>query len=637
MVDKCLRCDICKSISNLTLFNIEGKHKINIICSNGHEMYINFKEFKNYSKSILDNKQCNICKKKYDNIYFCPNFNNYYCNNCLLNNIEHKKNKHNDILSKNYDTYCFEHNEEIIGYCLDCEKNICKNCPDCPEDYNNVHKKIYINDYKLKEEEFKYYENLISSNEEFIISTKKVFEEIIIKNKNYIENIKNNFNNFIQINKLEIEFLKELVLVNKNNNINYKEINNLKKLHINKLKDFPENLNSIEKYIKKNEIIYFLDKFFDDEFDEENNLKLYFNIDIQMDNINNIKSEDFNSEPYKLIYKNTIINNSSINYNYENNQFVIFKTKNNLNLLAYIINKDNIKQYLIAIYNLREKMDENYIENLHKDFILEVQYFLKENEKDLIITSSKDNTINIYDLNNQISLARLCYIQSSSDFPIKKLNFILINENNSQSYVITSSYYDLFYKIYDFSGNLIYSNEKNTNNKLKYKLDGCSLIKYYYNEQINKIDVIFACINYIHVYDLNSGNYERNFKNINNKIKNENLNILISIFSNKLALFVATRENINIYNYYNTNLLKTINISNNRYLIGLIKWNKDYIITAGCEKIIYIININNFEINKITENFKIDSLQKYYDNQDKECLFLHNFNGEIKKYIINNK
>ena len=36
------------------------------------------------------------------------------------------------------------------------------------------------------------------------------------------------------------------------------------------------------------------------------------------------------------------------------------------------------------------------------------------------------------------------------------------------------------------------------------------------------------------------------------------------------------------------------------------------------------------------ENFKIDSLQKYYDNEDKECLFLHNFNGEIKKYIINN-
>jgi len=117
------------------------------------------------------------------------------------------------------------------------------------------------------------------------------------------------------------------------------------------------------------------------------------------------------------------------------------------------------------------------------------------------------------------------------------------------------------------------------------------------------------------------------------EIKNETINVLISEFSNNLALFVASKKNINIYNYYDTNLLKTINIEYNKVLI---QWNKDYIITAGCEKIIYIINIKNFQINKIMENFKIDSLQKYYDNEDKECLFLHNFNGEIKKYIINN-
>ena len=603
MIDKCLRCHICKSISNLTLFNIEEKHKIDINCKNGHQMCINFDEYESYSTSILNYKKCDICSNNYDNIYFCPISNNFFCNQCLINNREHIKIKHNEILSKNFDKYCIEHNKEIIGYCLKCEQNICTSCT---EVHNDEHKKIYIKDYKLKEEEFKHYENLIYSNETFIRTIVNDFNEIIKKNKESIEN----------------------------NNLNYLEINNLRKLYINKLNNFPENINSIDEYIKKNEILYFLDKFFDDEINNENNLKLYSNIDIQMDNIKNIKSENFTSKPYKLIYKKTIINNSSINYNYENNQFVIFKTTNNLNLLAYIINKNNIKQYLIGIYNLTEKIDENYIENLHKDFILEVQYFLKENKKDLIITSSKDNTINIYDLNNQISLARLYYIQNSSDFPIKKLNFILINENNSQSYVITSSYYDLFYKIYDFSGNLAYSNEKNINNKLK--LDGCSLIKYYYNEQINKIDILFACINNIIVYDLNSCNYERNFKNINNKIKNENLNILISEYSNNLALYVASRDNINIYNYYNSNLLKTIKISNNRYLIGLIQWNKDYIITAGCEKIIYIININNFEINKIIEDFQIDSLQKYYDNEDKECLFLHNFNGEIKKYIINN-
>ena len=634
MIDKCLRCNFCNLISNFTLFNAEKKHKIDLICKNGHQMFINFEKFPSCSKSLINNKKCDICLVNYDNIYYCPIFNNFYCSNCLLfNEKEHKKIKHNEILTKNFDKYCIEHNKEIIGYCINCETNICKSCL---EVHNNEHKKIYINDYKLKENEFEYYENLINSNEKFIISSIKVFEEIIKKNKEDIDNIIYNFNNFIKINKLEIEFLKELVIVNKNNNINYIEINNLRKLHINKLNNFPENINSIEKYIKKNEIIYFLDTYFDDEnFDKDNNLKLYFNIDIQMDNIKNIKSENFTSEPNKLIYNNIIIDNSSINFNYSNNQFVIFKTKKNINLLAYIINKNNIKQHLIGIYNLTEKIDENYIENLHKDFILEVQYFLKENEKDLIITSSKDNTINIYDLNNQISLARLCYIQSSKDFQVKKLNFILINENNSQSYVITSSYYDLFYKIYDFSENLIYSNEKNIDNQSKFKLDGCSFITYYYSKKNNKIDILFACINYIHVYDLNSGKYNRNFKNIiGDEIKNETLNILISEFSNNLALFVASKNNINIYNYYDTNLLKTLNISYNKVLI---QWNKDYFITAGCEKIIYIINIKNFQIKKIIENFKIDTLQKYYDNEDKECLFLHNFNGEIKKYIINNK
>ena len=101
-------------------------------------------------------------------------------------------------------------------------------------------------------------------------------------------------------------------------------------------------------------------------------------------------------------YKNFNTNPNNLNLIYEindshssnrDNQFILFKSNFNKNFLIYI-NKDKVS---LTCFDLDTKNIKEY-KNIHSKTILSLRYYKKE-KKDLILTSSLDNSVKLYHFN----------------------------------------------------------------------------------------------------------------------------------------------------------------------------------------------------------------------------------------------
>lgn len=397
---------------------------------------------------------------------------------------------------------------------------------------------------------------------------------------------------------------------NENNLINYKSNN---KKNENNLIDYEsnntKNLINYESNKTKNEIEY--NSNFTKNENEDKNFDLNINnLDLQQKIYNNSFSvynlnikKKFKNPTKKLINK--------LDLNPVDN-FIIFTTLKNENFI--IISLSNKLYY----YNFNDNLKKNVIpiKNYNKKKILCLNYYFSKNI-DYLITSSIDNLIIIYDIQNNFNKVNIIEniginCDENNDYLLFSFTQFELNNNN---YLLTTCFNDNFIKLLDFNGD----------NKQ---------IFFNYNN-VKKIDIYYCNQNYIfYVIILGQNNvFSINFDKKENKTifsKNNN-NMIINNFEvfdndNKIVLIESYEcGNVLIYDFILGNLLKKINVCEK--INDFIIINNDYLFIAADDSLLYQININNEEVINFPLKNSIIKINKFIKSKS-------DTNNEDIEYII---
>ena len=219
--DKIMRCPQCNLICSID-YKRDDFSKIIYKCENGHSGTEFLKDFfiksKIYQLSEIECKECRLIHQNNDNkkFQFCSNCLFFFCPDCANFHLT-EYNSHKLFNISKFDSICKIHCDNNKYYCYKCEKNICEYCK--ISHLNHCLKNI--NDYFLSE-----------NNKNKIKLRINEMENSLEK----IEELKNSlikeFNNFMEDTNYKIEFLNNLLYTyeyyEKNHNLNYYSINNLK-------------------------------------------------------------------------------------------------------------------------------------------------------------------------------------------------------------------------------------------------------------------------------------------------------------------------------------------------------------------------------------------------------------------------
>ena len=217
-ISRCLSCNL------IPLINITYEKNNPIIsyeCPNKHNGNKNINEFIKLSKNhSIFNEKCGECNKNQeikDNIFsYCSKCNKFICEKCFN---KHRDNKHMLIDGDRFDSICIKHSNTFSSYCINCKRNLCIYCVNEHEN----HKKVYLSNIIFSKDEKNELIYKINEFKESINKIDKIKNDIIKELEKYKEN-----------NLILIKFIEDLLgtyeYEDKNNNMNYNVIQNLKNI-----------------------------------------------------------------------------------------------------------------------------------------------------------------------------------------------------------------------------------------------------------------------------------------------------------------------------------------------------------------------------------------------------------------------
>ena len=264
------------------------------------------------------------------------------------------------------------------------------------------------------------------------------------------------------------------------------------------------------------------------------------------------------------------------------NELCVFNSIYNKHLLiCKTQDKNGLIFFDLILFNIIKKID-----NLHQDGILCIKHYLKNN-KDIIITSSWDNVMNIIDVNKNFEIIKIIKNIGDNDYngDYSIYSFVLLND-----YIITNNYDDNYLKIFDY-------------NSCKYiknifpQLKGIGYIESYYDKNKNKNYIITCNRDYYNSY-VRSYSFEDEclYQIYTNRVV---YNIEINDIKKKINIIFSSFDKILFYDFHNGDCLDILEFNNYKFNTILFL-NKEYII-SGENKEIIIINIKKKKIIKKLE------------------------------------
>ena len=326
---------------------------------------------------------------------------------------------------------------------------------------------------------------------------------------------------------------------------------------------------------------------------------------------------NFNSNPEKLKEIFTVQNAFS---NSGDNQFIIIKS-----YLIFI----SKKKFNLECFDLNSFVLIKEYENVHLKTIRLIKYYLKEN-KHLIITTSKENSLKIFDFNeNNQNIQCLIHIKNVGDVSFDEndnflLESVLLITIENRDLIITNNFEDKYLKIFDFEGKII--NKKFCKHS---NIEKTFYIQFYHKNNKNYI-IKHSSISLYHSivsYDFETG---EKFHSYGNEIYANNC--VIKEINSKDCIIFGDRfkKNYCVYDFNEENvLLKIIKLKYDP--ICILFWNDDFVISGTDHNYIQIINVVNEEIKILKGNHKslVFSLGKV-KIKEKEFFLSQENNGNIK-------
>ena len=325
----------------------------------------------------IDSIKCQFCESEKDeNFKFCTKCNSIMCEECIQNHLDKNLGdcESGEFLIDFNDRgiKCFEHiNNNIIGYCHSCNKQLCHEC---------IRSTLH---YKHEKTEYEEIKEIINKNEERMENVKNSFEEkkqTIEKNGEKIieEALKEHKN---EKKKIENEYYTKIKELSNEKNVNLQKERNkynedLKKLEKEYLENIQKKKNEFSK--NKNKINEKYEKDIESQKNDQNkklkNLKekwkkqkkeLEENVECEKNNINNMMK-------INEIVQNSVVKNDYNYYDYLNYIKIISlfeekeKIKENNKIEEKKNNENNLEKTItLNISNLNE--DHNILAKRNKD------------------------------------------------------------------------------------------------------------------------------------------------------------------------------------------------------------------------------------------------------------------------------
>ena len=425
--DSIFRCQKCGLIPFIGINIKDDKILVETKCENSHFTKTEINKFLNSFNSNSYKFKCYNCNKEKIDLYYWPDCQKFFCNNCKYNIPE------KSINAKKFDSMCKNNLIDYSGFCLKCGKNQCIYC-NCPHDKE----KIYYNSCIITNNEIKNIKINLNKGREFIEKISKVainfykhtYKGLMQLEQNIIE-FKERNNYLIQLCEKIMNCYDHHVL---NKNINYQIIQNVR------------NVLKFKLIIKPS--IY-------DVFNLLNNFSILKNSNLDIDDslINDDKYCNLN-----LYEKN------DNNYNKENSKF---NEINNLSLTCMKL--INSKQALNSFKN------NNNIFNVYNEFKddktnSKINLYRKKNKK--LINLNSENNISLSSIPSNYEEIQIKEDEYSRKFNIKKdLNSsnlindsILIEDNQNISKTKDNLKLNLEIEKHNFSYPIIKNVDNNLNN-----------------------------------------------------------------------------------------------------------------------------------------------------------------------------
>ena len=212
------RCNMCHEIpiiKELTL-NEGAFYFISAECLHKHGVYFctledfckEQNQFEKLKCQLCNNTQGNIKSKK-EIFQFCKECK-FLCPTCIATKHKKFKKKHPLMEIQYLDFTCFEHQKNYIGFCEQCNINICQQCESSHKNHNNKH----------------YFKDEMPAPQKI-----KEAKEKVHKQKESIEQINNSLNTFVKfVNEKTKEYLTN---INSDLKLNFQILNCMEPQYIN--------------------------------------------------------------------------------------------------------------------------------------------------------------------------------------------------------------------------------------------------------------------------------------------------------------------------------------------------------------------------------------------------------------------
>ena len=593
---------------------------INYLYQFGKKGSMKFEDFIENSKlNSLELAICSNCNEKQistENLFsFCFECKKYFCSKCLNDNKIHKHKKYlNSIL---IDHTCYEHKRNFVGFCLSCLCNICTDC-DLKEAQKFLNEIEILKKYILRK----------------------------VKDEKMKEIVLDCYSNFKEKNYKLLNFVYDLISIyeNNKNNLNYEIIKNTKE-NINF-----KNLKEIPSFSKLTDFLHYLNSFiilnpYEINFQPEID---YYNSNYATkdpnENINEL-IPNFNSNPHDLQFYDNIIENAFTDVVSLDNQFTLFKSFYDDYIVAYFYNNMNEKDYSIVCYDFINKKNINEFKHAHNKRILCIRHYFLNEKKDVLITSSYDNSIKLWDVYkkekilsienahdnihfyNYFRVNSVCLIvQKNKDNNNNKNNMKKIKNINDEFNIVSSCVEDPYLKIWNSKGKLIN----------KFICNDVYYVDWIHDNRKDLSFIICGSNKKSFSFNLLTNSLYKIYKKEKNESNHESL-LVTEI--NKILCLIESSFNgfVNIFHFHKGSLLKEIYLGNIS-IRGMCLWNENYLLVSGSDYI-HLLDIKEKKKTdkKFSEfQFTASCIMKIkIETNDKkcvlnECLFAHGNSGFIK-------
>ena len=268
------------------------------------------------------------------------------------------------------------------------------------------------------------------------------------------------------------------------------------------------------------------------------------------------------------------------------NQFTVLCSKffNNQYLLIFKSNNTSLKIYYFISLTFIEEL-----RNIVKYGITCLRhYFYMKINNDIIIISSLDNSIKLYEIKNNFPC--ILHIKNAGDNGdvFYYINSVLLLNDNNEDYIVSSNKTDDYLKLFSIDGKLI-------TDKFCFDSKGIYYIISYYSKKL-KLNFIIICNNikrYIKSYLFKNGIQYKYYKN---DVFSKNIQFIEN--NNRELMCFAYHNIIYIYDFHENIIFNKIELDQNIRLHFLLIWDEKNILSFDEDHSIYIINIDEKRIIK---------------------------------------